>query len=67
MKAILNPFDTYAIEEGVLIKEKFGGEVIVLSMGPPKAEESLREAISVGASFPEDLTHGQQVMLWQKQ
>ena len=49
MKAILNPFDTYAIEEGVLLKTQFGGEVIVLSMGPEKAEFSLREAISAGA------------------
>lgn len=49
MKAILNPFDTYAIEEGVRIKTRFGGEVIALSMGPEKAEFSLREAISVGA------------------
>lgn len=49
IKAILNPFDTYAVEEGVALKTKFGGEVIVLSMGPEKAEFSLREAISVGA------------------
>lgn len=46
LKAILNPFDTYAIEEGVQLRDKFGGEVIALSMGPAKAEESLREAIS---------------------
>ncbi len=48
MKAILNPFDTYAVEEAVQLKAKFGGEVIALSMGPEKAEFSLREAISVG-------------------
>ena len=48
IKAILNPFDTYAVEEGVQLRDKFGGEVIALSMGPLKAEESLREAISVG-------------------
>jgi len=48
IKAILNPFDTYAVEEGVQLRDKFGGEVIALSMGPPKAEESLREAFSVG-------------------
>jgi electron transfer flavoprotein beta subunit len=48
-KAILNPFDTYAIEEGVQLRDKFGGEVIVLSMGPDKALLSLREAISVGS------------------
>jgi len=48
-KAIMNPFDTYALEEGVRMKEKYGGEVIALTMGPPKAEAVLREAISAGA------------------
>lgn len=47
-KAILNPFDTYAVEESVQLREKLGGETIALSMGPPKAENVLREAISVG-------------------
>lgn len=47
--AIINPFDTYAIEEGVRLKEKFAGKVTVLTMGPPQAEEALRQAISVGA------------------
>ena len=47
--SIINPFDTYAIEEGVRLKEKFGGKVTVLSMGPPQAQEALREALSVGA------------------
>ncbi len=49
IKAILNPFDTYALEEAVKIKERAGGEVIVMTMGPPRAEAVLREAISVGA------------------
>lgn len=49
LKAILNPFDTYAVEEAVQLRDKFGGEVIALSMGPEKAMLSLREAISVGA------------------
>ena len=48
IKVILNPFDTYAVEEGVQLRDKFRGEAIALSMGPPKAEASLREAISVG-------------------
>ncbi len=50
MKAILNPFDTYAVEEAVQLRDRFGGEVISLSMGPPKAEASLRETISVGVN-----------------
>jgi len=47
--SIINPFDTYAIEEAVRIKEKLGGKITVLTMGPPQAQEALREAISVGA------------------
>jgi len=46
--SIINPFDMYAIEEGLRIKEKLGGEVIAISMGPPQAEEALREALSLG-------------------
>lgn len=49
VKSIINPFDMYAIEEGVRLKEKFGGKVIVITMGPPQAEAALREAISMGA------------------
>jgi len=49
IKSIMNPFDLYALEEGVRLKEEFGGEVIALSMGPPKAEAVLREALSAGA------------------
>lgn len=49
VESVINPFDTYAIEEGVRIKEKVGeGEVVVISMGPPQAEDALREAISLG-------------------
>ena len=47
--SILNPFDAYAIEEAVQIKEKQGGKVTALSMGPPQAEQVLRDAVSVGA------------------
>lgn len=49
IKNIINPFDTYALEEGVRVKERCGGKVTVISMGPPQAEEMLREAISLGA------------------
>jgi len=45
---IINPFDTYAIEEGVRLRERFGGKVTAISMGPPQAEAALREAISLG-------------------
>ncbi len=45
--AIINPFDTYAIEEAVRIKEKYGADVYGLSMGIPSATEMLREAVSL--------------------
>ncbi|MDP3012445.1 MAG: electron transfer flavoprotein subunit beta/FixA family protein [Candidatus Hydromicrobium sp.] len=48
---IINPFDAYAIEEGVRIRERFNDgevEVIALTMGPPQSREILKEAISVG-------------------
>lgn len=49
VKSIINPFDTYALEEGVLIKERLGGTVVALSMGPPQAREALQDAIALGA------------------
>ncbi len=48
VEAIINPFDEYAIEEGVRIKEKTGGTVTVISMGIPKVADLLRETIAVG-------------------
>lgn len=47
--SIVNPFDMHAIEAGLQIKEKTGGTVTVITMGPPQAESALREAISMGA------------------
>lgn len=48
VKSIINPFDLYAIEEGVRIKEKMPGKATVITMGPPQAESALREAMSMG-------------------
>ena len=47
--AVINPFDEYAIEEGLKIKETHGGTVKVLTMGPPWAADALRDAIAMGA------------------
>jgi electron transfer flavoprotein beta subunit len=47
--SITNPFDTYALEEGVRLKEKYGGKITAISMGPPQAMDILKEAISRGA------------------
>lgn len=49
VQSIMNPYDRHALEEAVRIKEQYGGTVTVLSMGPPQAEATLREAISCGA------------------
>jgi len=49
VEAVVNPFDEYAIEEALRIKERVGGVVKVVSMGPPQAETALRSAIAMGA------------------
>ena len=48
VEAIVNPLDLYAIETALWLREAHGGEVLAISMGPPKAESALREAISMG-------------------
>jgi electron transfer flavoprotein beta subunit len=47
--SITNPFDEYAVEEALLLREKYGGEVHVISMGPPQAVEVLKNALAVGS------------------
>ena len=49
VQSIINPFDAYALEEGVRLRERYGGKVTTISMGPPQAEDALRETISLGA------------------
>lgn len=46
--AMVNPYDLYAVEEALRIKEQHGGSVTALSMGPPQVQEALREVISMG-------------------
>ncbi|MFH0896998.1 MAG: electron transfer flavoprotein subunit beta/FixA family protein [Candidatus Bathyarchaeota archaeon] len=48
IETVVNPLDMYAIEEGIRLKERFGGEVYATSMGPPQAENTLREALALG-------------------
>ncbi len=48
--SIINPFDMYAIEEALRLRDKLGGTVTAISMGPPQAEAALREAISMGVN-----------------
>ena len=47
--SIINPFDENAIEAGLQLVEKYGGKVTVITMGPPQAEQALREALAMGA------------------
>lgn len=47
--SVMNPFDEYAVEEALLLKEKHGGEVHVITMGPPQAVEALKLALAMGA------------------
>ena len=47
--AVINEIDEYAIEEGLLLKEAHGGEVTILTVGPERATESIRKALSMGA------------------
>lgn len=46
--SIINPYDLHAVEAALQIREKVGGKVTVITMGPPQAEEALRETVSMG-------------------
>jgi electron transfer flavoprotein alpha/beta subunit len=47
--ATLNPFDMFALEEALRLKERFGGSVTILSMGPKNALHSIKFALAMGA------------------
>jgi electron transfer flavoprotein beta subunit len=49
VESITNPYDLVALEQAVRLKEQYGGKVTAISMGPPQAENVLREALSLGA------------------
>jgi len=48
VEGIINPLDLYAIEAALRLRESRGGMVTVISMGPPKTENSLRDALAMG-------------------
>ena len=48
-EGVIDEIDEFAIEEGLRIAEAHGGEVTILTMGPQKAAESIRKALSMGA------------------
>jgi len=45
----INEWDNYAVEEAVLLKEKYGGTITVISLGPEEANETIRRALAMGA------------------
>lgn len=47
--SIVNPFDKIAVEAALQLKEKYGGRVRVISMGPPQAADALKECLAMGA------------------
>ena len=49
VKLIINPYDEFAIEEALKLKEKFGGEVTLVSVGVEKTQEALRTGFAMGA------------------
>ncbi len=54
--SILNPFDEYAVEAAIQLKEKYGGEVTIITMGPPQAKDALYKALAMGADRAIHLT-----------
>ena len=48
-EVVLDPGDEYGIEEGLQLKEKHGGEVVLVSMGLEKARDAIRKGLSMGA------------------
>ena len=49
VESIVNPFDEYALEQGLMLKDRHGAHLTVVSMGPPQATAVLRESLARGA------------------
>ena len=49
IKWVMNPYDEFGVEEALRIKEKSGGEVTVVGLGPKRVTESIRTALAMGA------------------
>jgi electron transfer flavoprotein beta subunit len=48
IKWVMNPYDEYGVEEALKLKEKLGGEVTIVSVGPARAIETIRTALAMG-------------------
>ena len=49
IKWVMNPYDEFGVEEALQIKEKMGGEVTVIGLGPKRVTEAIRTALAMGA------------------
>ena len=49
IKWVMNPYDEFGVEEALRLKEKFGGEVTIVGLGPKRVTESIRTALAMGA------------------
>ncbi len=49
IKWVMNPYDEFGVEEALKLKEKFGGDVTIVSVGPARAMETIRTALAMGA------------------
>ena len=49
MKWIMNPYDEFAVEEAIKTKETYGGEVVLIAAGPPRANQALLQGLAMGA------------------
>ena len=49
IKWVMNPYDEFGVEESLKLKEKLGGEVTIVSLGPARALETIRTALAMGA------------------
>ncbi len=57
IKYVMNPYDEYAVEEALQIKEKFGGTVTIVCLGPDRATEAIRTALAMGADEAVHINH----------
>ncbi|WP_053958524.1 electron transfer flavoprotein subunit beta/FixA family protein [Sulfobacillus thermosulfidooxidans] len=49
IKWVINPYDEFAIEEALRIREKIGGETVIVALGPKRVDEAVRQALAMGA------------------
>ena len=49
IKFVMNPYDEYGVEEALLIKEKMGGTVTIVCLGPARAVDAIRTGLAMGA------------------